>query len=709
MAISFKEIRNRAEDLKEQGEEADRNVAISQANVATATSRVAAAQWAVSEASRTDEEGNPMGDVGAAMAQLRIAEAQLTASQNELAHAEGEVVRVRSEKLSHVSRIEQHNDVTKANLERLRQLQNKAFSENSNSLMEGMTERHNEAEEIKADLLASMGERGHMETIAEQNNGQTGSLWSGGGYGALDLHVEAQSIRGGGGNSEGVNPGNTNAAPVGGALGGIGAPVGGALGGLGNGNGTGNASAGFSAPDGHSLSEQGNGVWMEDGIPTSSGLAPTGGAQIAPAGTGMNPGDSATFVNSLQNPAFSNEQAIDYITGHSQQALTAYRSQIHKQEAGNIKALCLARQLSPVQKYQMGLRYIDNIMEVYRDDILDKGVPEGIELENALRQIRVNLMKELSKDIQGMDNALYTDPDLNKIAARLKLASNTLFKMTDKDRETIRKEIRSGDFTEKDIREYGSKVRSFFEKCGGPGKDYWDQLKDEERRIRMDYLLAVTPEQEEKALALRKLNRQRQDEYQNMYHREKMVTEALKQIRTVGSDEKQSFKMHLSPGSGKVLKAINNVRDHFPEDWVKEGNGKKILPLYVDRGYHCDKGDYTEIALSGDESHMMSCAYHEMAHRMEKLIPEIVTIEKQFYERRTKGETLQQLQKIDPRYSADEVVRVDHFISPYMGKDYGGSAYELLSMGMEALYCGTMQLEQDPEYCDMVWGILSLL
>ena len=44
-----------------------------------------------------------------------------------------------------------------------------------------------------------------------------------------------------------------------------------------------------------------------------------------------------------------------------------------------------------------------------------------------------------------------------------------------------------------------------------------------------------------------------------------------------------------------------------------------------------------------------------------------------------------------------------------MGKDYGGKGYELFSMGLESLYCGSYNLARDTEYQDFIFGILSEL
>jgi hypothetical protein len=57
-------------------------------------------------------------------------------------------------------------------------------------------------------------------------------------------------------------------------------------------------------------------------------------------------------------------------------------------------------------------------------------------------------------------------------------------------------------------------------------------------------------------------------------------------------------------------------------------------------------------------------------------------------------------------YKQGEVTREDKFSEPYMGKEYGGKYYELLTMGMEGLWSGTEVL--DAEYRRWLLGLLAL-
>lgn len=135
---------------------------------------------------------------------------------------------------------------------------------------------------------------------------------------------------------------------------------------------------------------------------------------------------------------------------------------------------------------------------------------------------------------------------------------------------------------------------------------------------------------------------------------------------------------------------------------IDKGN---LTPKKVDRGYYSEWRKI--IAISGwtDEG-AIETAIHELGHRFERAVPEIKEMEKLFYNRRTKGEALQWLGN---GYGRDEKSRKDDFISPYMGKDYHGTAYELVSMGFEYAYTDPLKLATDPDMEAWIYGILSLL
>jgi hypothetical protein len=96
-------------------------------------------------------------------------------------------------------------------------------------------------------------------------------------------------------------------------------------------------------------------------------------------------------------------------------------------------------------------------------------------------------------------------------------------------------------------------------------------------------------------------------------------------------------------------------------------------------------------------------ALHELGHRFELTVPGLRLLEQQFYARRTAGERLRPLAGY-----RGEWTRPDAFAAPYIGKDYGHRAYEILSMGQEAVYQHTLDgLAADPEHRAFVLGLLA--
>lgn len=142
-------------------------------------------------------------------------------------------------------------------------------------------------------------------------------------------------------------------------------------------------------------------------------------------------------------------------------------------------------------------------------------------------------------------------------------------------------------------------------------------------------------------------------------------------------------------GAVKSRKELQNVQKFFPSEWLDE-----IKPIRAGtsrRGYQGDRDGYSEICLSDDkvskflpnvDTGMTSVANHELMHAVEYVNDGVRRMEAQFYHYRTSGENL----KNAGGYGRDEKFREDKFSDIYMGKDYGGRAYELMTMGMEDVW-----------------------
>lgn len=674
MAKSFKEIGKKAEALIEQGNEAERKVQSCQGRVTSANSRVAMARAQLAAARETDEEGNPKGDVRQAQAQLSMAQNQLAASQRALSAAKGDVARVNQEKQSHVQTIEQHNKVERSNLQKLQRIRGSAFSQDSAAITKGMAERLNAAEDSRVALLRSMGIEATAEYVPVDGDGTNGNLWAAGGFSALDLSGEIQSYQGGG-----------SASPTDGMVGQTQLPP--------------------------------SQVAVANVPPGSSTVSPQ--AEVAPGtaipnGTGPNGNDP--YIDYLEriwtDPSLTTAERVAALKDLQNQLLrmaqqeALYRNYQLKKE--NIKVL----KLTDTQRYEMGVSYIDNILEVYRDNLRDRGISDGAAMEKSMMELRAQYLNMLSEDIKN-GTYLFDDhplPDFDALAEKVRSDYALLppkYAINNQQREKIREGIRKGVVTEKDIRAIGRNLRERYDGLITEKHQAYEEIRKQQNALAMQAKYAKTPIEREKVEAQRRILMQLEKTYSEKFNTASMVRKVLSAYRPIGSGEKTHAQPYvtgpLSFGSSKVIKALDNVRDHLPTDWVEKSNEKPIRVSHVSRGYFLPGNNYDEIALSGQESHMKSCGFHEMGHRIENMYPEVLEIERQFYNYRTAGYDLEWL---GPGYDEREVSRKDHFISAYMGKDYGGSSYELLSMGLESLFCDTHNLSRDTEYEDLILGII---
>lgn len=178
----------------------------------------------------------------------------------------------------------------------------------------------------------------------------------------------------------------------------------------------------------------------------------------------------------------------------------------------------------------------------------------------------------------------------------------------------------------------------------------------------------------------------------------------LSEIRSMGTGE-LDVTGHLNNSKSPMRKVVANAYDNYPTEWIEKSIAHgNLTPKKVDRGYYSEWDKVIAISDNGGDSSLKT-ALHELGHRFERAIPEIKEAEKVFYERRTKGEPLQWL---GYPYAYSEKSRFDNFLDKYMGKDYGGSAYELVSMGFEYAYTNPTLLWQDEDFATWIYGILTL-
>lgn len=75
--------------------------------------------------------------------------------------------------------------------------------------------------------------------------------------------------------------------------------------------------------------------------------------------------------------------------------------------------------LSQEQKYQNGVVYVERILDVYRDNLLNRGVTSIHALNEAMDALKAFYLEELDKDIQGQPNKLYSDPNYDEMVKQI--------------------------------------------------------------------------------------------------------------------------------------------------------------------------------------------------------------------------------------------------------------------------------------------------
>lgn len=203
-------------------------------------------------------------------------------------------------------------------------------------------------------------------------------------------------------------------------------------------------------------------------------------------------------------------------------------------------------------------------------------------------------------------------------------------------------------------------------------------------------------------------HRQEADQIRNYYFAN-ACSATISKIRAGSKRTEKSIKKGLFENQrAKDADCIAMAMLVYPADFVEAAlkrQKKLTINGRVQRGYYSEESD--TIAVGGE----FDTAIHELGHNLERRMPGILKLEREFYERRTKDEKLVRLNKVQPGtgYSNSELTKTDKFIDPYMGKDYAGSAYELVSMGFQYFFTDPQKLQADPDYFKFILGILLLV
>ena len=94
---------------------------------------------------------------------------------------------------------------------------------------------------------------------------------------------------------------------------------------------------------------------------------------------------------------------------------------------------------------------------------------------------------------------------------------------------------------------------------------------------------------------------------------------------------------------------------------------------------------------------------HELAHRMEEVVPGLRSLVREYLESRTTGETPVPLGK---GYRPSEMTTKDAFWSEYCGKVYPVHT-EIISMGVRGIFFESEKVWKDEDYVHFILGVLA--
>lgn len=160
---------------------------------------------------------------------------------------------------------------------------------------------------------------------------------------------------------------------------------------------------------------------------------------------------------------------------------------------------------------------------------------------------------------------------------------------------------------------------------------------------------------------------------------------------------------------GFFQKALVNTNNRYLSKAIVTGSDGKRRPMSGISIYSSGEGG-------------LSTEWHEIGHLVEAFNPNVLKQSLAWVAKRTEGEKLSLLRDIfkDDRYRYDEKTKKDNFISPYIGKDYGDNASEVLSVGLQSLYTGESvftgyddkgekvykSIADDPEFMNLIIGMI---
>lgn len=276
-----------------------------------------------------------------------------------------------------------------------------------------------------------------------------------------------------------------------------------------------------------------------------------------------------------------------------------------------------------------------------------------------------------------------------------------------------------GDWSTDDLQALGTEVTSEIDKrieADPPPVEYFKEIDKIDSEMQTLYDQYETKQKEYKrtysSSDRETLNKLAQDYNEKFQQRAKLVQDSseyysnivgktIADVRDVGGVTRENRALYMTVKAGKAADTLQKALNYYPSAWLDHTASHTVglTPKWTTGRAHYSPG-LGHILVDGK----LGTSIHELAHRFERCVPGLLKSEKEFYEKRTAGEALKWLGK---GYRTSEKTRVDHFIHKYMGKDYGGTAYELASMGIEYAFTQYDKLSQDKEMLKWVLGMLT--
>lgn len=168
----------------------------------------------------------------------------------------------------------------------------------------------------------------------------------------------------------------------------------------------------------------------------------------------------------------------------------------------------------------------------------------------------------------------------------------------------------------------------------------------------------------------------------------------------------------LGSRRSKAVTSVEQSAPYLPKRWASSTSQTAVerrggMEIKFDKNKRGEFGDF-EIITDGRNTSL-----HELIHGVEASRPSLLRAEATFYKYRTSGESPVRLSSVSRgRYRADEITRPDKFYDAYLGKDYRGRYYELVTTAYSDMIFprGSKNPfdDLDPELQAWIWSTVIL-